>query len=86
MELRADPAGLAPERLLVFELTADVQNFARAAANIPGLEFIGAQDLESDEEDKSPSLYLMIPDALALRQMISMWNCRRWDVECCSLM
>jgi hypothetical protein len=44
LELRADPTGLAPERLLVFELTADVQNFARAAAHIPGLEC--AEDLE----------------------------------------
>src|SRR6266849_5566998 len=43
LELRADPAGLAPERLLVFELTADVQNFARAAANISGLEFIDVE-------------------------------------------
>ena len=74
MELRADPAGLAPERLLVFELTADVQNFARAAANVPGLEFIDAEDLEGDVEDKSPSLYLMIPDAVALQQMVNLWN------------
>jgi Subtilase family len=74
LELRADPAGLAPERLLVFELTADVQNFARAAANVPGLEFIGAEDLQGDEEDTSPSLYLMIPDALALQQMVNLWN------------
>src|SRR5580700_11406304 len=59
LELRADPTGLAPERLLVFELTADVQNFARAAANVPGLEFIAAEDIEADEIDKSPSIYLM---------------------------
>jgi hypothetical protein len=74
LELRADPAGLAPERLLVFELTADVQNFARAAANVPGLEFIDAEDLEGDVHDKNPSLYLMIPDVVALRQMVSLWN------------
>jgi hypothetical protein len=74
LELRADPTGLAPERLLVFELTADVQNFVRAAANVPGLEFIAAEDLEGDEHDKNPSLYLMIPDVEALRQMVSLWN------------
>ena len=74
LELRADPAGLAPERVLVFELTGDVQNFARAAASIPGLEFIGAEDLEGDEEDKSPTLYLMIPDSAAFRQMVSLWD------------
>jgi hypothetical protein len=74
LELRADPAGLAPERLLVFELTADVQNFARAAANVPGLEFIDAEDLEGDVEDRSPSLYLMIPNAVALQQMVNLWD------------
>jgi hypothetical protein len=74
LELRADPAGLAPERLLVFELTGNVQNFARAAANVPGLEIIDTEDIEGDMEDKSPSLYLMIPDAIALRQMVSLWT------------
>jgi hypothetical protein len=74
LELRADPNGLAPERLLVFELTGDVANFARAAANVPGLEFIGAEEIEADEEDKNPVLYLLIPDATALRQMLSLWR------------
>src|SRR5689334_11692960 len=46
LELRADPNGLAPERLLVFELTGDVSNFSRAAARVPGLEFLGTEDLE----------------------------------------
>lgn len=74
MALRADPAGLAPERLLVFELTGDIQNFARVAQAVPGLEFIGADELDEDEEDKSPALYLMIPDALALRQLVRLWG------------
>jgi hypothetical protein len=69
LELRADPNGLAPERLLVFEA-----NFARAAANVPGLEFIGAEEIEADEEDKNPVLYLLIPDAAALRQTLSLWR------------
>ncbi len=73
MALRADPAGLAPERLLVFELTGDIQNFARAAQNVPGLEFIGADELDGDAEDEAPALYLMIPDALALRQLVRLW-------------
>jgi hypothetical protein len=74
LQLRADPAGLAPERLLVFDLTGDVQNFARAAAAVSGLEFVGAEELEGDTEDKNPSLYLMIPDAAALREMVGLWN------------
>ena len=45
---------MAPERLLVFELTGDVANFVRAAALVPGLEFVGAEDLDEDEEDRIP--------------------------------
>ncbi len=74
LELRADAAGLAPERLLVFELTSDVQYFARAAAQVPGLEFVGAEEFDGDEVDKSPTLYLMIPDSTALGQMVGLWN------------
>jgi hypothetical protein len=76
LELRADPSGMAPERLLVFELTGDIANFARAATRVPGLEFLGAEDLEGDEHDKTPVLYLLIPDAAALRQLLSLW--RTW--------
>jgi hypothetical protein len=74
LELRADPNGMAPERLLVFELTGDVANFARAASRVPGLEFLGAEDLEADDDDKNPVLYLLIPDAAALRQLLSLWR------------
>jgi hypothetical protein len=74
LELRSDPSGLAPERLLVFELTGDVANFSRAAAKVPGLEFIGAEEIEADDDDKNPVLYLLIPDAAALRQMLSLWR------------
>jgi len=77
LQLRADAAGLAPERLLVFELTGDVQNFARAAARVPGLEFLGADSLDGDEADDAPVLYLMIPDGAALRQLVSLWE--RWQ-------
>lgn len=76
LELRNDPNGMAPERLLVFELTGDVAGFTRAAAGVPGLEFVGAEDVEPDETDKNPVLYLFIPDAAALRQMLSLW--RNW--------
>ena len=58
----------------MFDLTGDVQNFARAAANVPGLEFITAEDIEGDETDKNPSIYLMIPDSAAFRQVIGLWN------------
>jgi hypothetical protein len=31
------------------------------------LEFIGAEEIEADDNDKNPVLYLLIPDAAALR-------------------
>jgi hypothetical protein len=71
---------MAPERLLVFELTSGVANFARAAAAVPGLEFVGAEDVEPDETDKTPVLYLLIPDAAALRQLLTLW--RDWLSNC----
>ena len=52
LELRGDPNGMAPERLLVFELTGDASNFARAATRVPGLEFLGAEDLDPDDDDE----------------------------------
>lgn len=77
LELRRDPNGMAPERLLVFELTGDISGFSRAAAGVPGLEFVGAEEEEADEFDKSPVLYLLIPDAAALRQVLTLW--RDWQ-------
>lgn len=74
LQLRADPAGLAPERLLVFDLTGDVGNFLTAAAKVPGLEFVGADELEPEGSDRDPALYLMIPDARALTQMVGLWR------------
>lgn len=76
LELRADPAGLAPERLLVFEVRGAISAFAAAIRNVSGLELIDEEDLESDEEDKAPTAYLMVPDVRALREIERLWD--RW--------
>ncbi len=76
LELRADPAGLAPERLLVFEVRGSISAFAAAVRNVPGLELIDEEELEADEEDKAPVAYLMVPDVRALRDLESLR--RRW--------
>ncbi|MGH6736759.1 MAG: hypothetical protein ACRECX_11895 [Methyloceanibacter sp.] len=76
MELVSDPAGIAPERLLVFEVKGSIQNFIRAASRIQGLEFIGEEELEAEEEDSEPVLYLMVPNSGALTQILSLWA--RW--------
>ncbi|MCM5557411.1 S8 family serine peptidase [Pleomorphomonas sp. JP5] len=75
LELRADPAALAPERLLVFEVRGSIASFAKAVARLSGLELIDEEELPSDE-DKAPVAYLLVPDMRALRQIESLW--RHW--------
>ena len=77
MALRADPAGLAPERLLVFEVRGSINNFATAVQNVAGLELIDEEELVGDEGDKQPFAYLLVPDMAALRNLESLW--RRWQ-------
>ena len=81
LQLKADPAGIAPERLVVFELTADVSGFMRAAARVPGLEFVGADELEAQGGDRDPALYLMIPDSRALTQIPKRPACQTFQSE-----
>jgi hypothetical protein len=76
VELKADPTGLAPERLLVFEVRGSIAAFAAAVRNVPGLELIDEEELQADEEDKAPVAYLMVPDLRALRDLEGLW--RRW--------
>jgi hypothetical protein len=76
LELKSDPSALAPERLLVFELRGTVSSFMSAVRNVQGLEFIDEEELETDEHDKNPALYLLVPDARALNEIASLW--RRW--------
>lgn len=75
LELRADPAALAPERLLVFEVRGSIAAFARAVSRVPGLELIDEEELPGDE-DVAPLAYLLVPDVRALRQIESLW--RTW--------
>ena len=80
LSLRADPSGLAPERLLVFELRGDVARFASAVSKMAGhLEFIDEEALAQDGSDKDPVAYLLVPDMTALQQIESLW--RRWQAE-----
>jgi hypothetical protein len=77
LSLRADPTALAPERLLVFELRGAVDAFRNAVKNVPGLDLLDEEALESDEADKAPVAYLLVPDARALKEIESLW--RRWQ-------
>src|ERR1700761_6703383 len=76
VELRSDPAALAPERLLVFEVRGAISQFAAAIRRVPGLELVDEEELDGDV-DKAPMAYLLLPDVQALRQLESLW--RRWQ-------
>ncbi|MGN6422546.1 MAG: S8 family peptidase [Asticcacaulis sp.] len=60
----------------MFELTGSVLKFEQAVRLVPGLEFLGAEDLDPDELDKSPAMYLMVPSEGALRNLVTLW--RNW--------
>lgn len=74
LQLRADANSLAPERLLVFEVTGSVQNFAKAVARIDGLEFAGEEELAGDDLDTNPEFYLLVPQLGALQEIVSLWE------------
>jgi hypothetical protein len=76
LELRGDATALAPERLLVFEVRGSIANFAAAIRPVQGLELVDEEELGPDE-DKNPVAYLLLPDARALRELLSLW--RRWQ-------
>lgn len=74
LELRANATSLAPERLLVFEVTGSVANFSKAVSRIDGLEFAGEEELERDEHDPSPEFYLLVPQLGALKEIVRLWE------------
>lgn len=46
LHLRDDPTGLAPDRVIVFEIGGTVENFIKAAARVQGLEFMTEYETE----------------------------------------
>ena len=69
-----DPTALAPERLLVFEVTGQIADFWKAVAKIDGLTFAGEEQVAADEDDENPEFYLLVPDEAALKQIIALWE------------
>lgn len=76
MVLKADPAALAPERLLVFELQRSLPDFAEALNGIDGLSLVDEDEADPDD-GLIPHLYLLVPDMQALKEIESLW--RRWQ-------
>lgn len=84
MALREDPASIAPERAIVFEVEGSLDDFYAQAKAI-GLDYLGdfEDDLPPSEDffDKkkpgktlSARVYLAMPDTQALQELLSLWN------------
>ncbi|MBX5455046.1 MAG: S8 family peptidase [Acidobacteriia bacterium] len=84
LELRNDPASIAPERAIVFELAGTLKDFHAQARSI-GLEYLG--DFEDDitpsedfHDQKKPDkaitgrIYLAMPDVRALQDLLNLWK------------
>lgn len=79
-------AGIEPERVIVFETFTSVENVARAAAQIPGLEWLAEKDLAEAEpefgfqEEGEPTnpiprrLYALMSSQQAMQQLIGLWT------------
>ena len=77
--MRDDPAALAPETLLVFELQSALITFADAVKLVPGLELLAEDDTEFGDADLEDSdtqdyYYLVVPDQIAITQLLSLWE------------
>ncbi len=83
-----DPTALLPETLLVFTVSGEIQDLAKALKAVPGLELIGEDleeeiaesdgEIDEDEDDESENfLYLMLPNQAALAEIERLW--RRWN-------
>ena len=85
IQLRQDPAGIAPERALVFETATDIQDFVKVAT-AAGIEVLAAVDLDETEDFPEgfspggkkttimPVLYATIPTLESLRQIMMHWR------------
>jgi hypothetical protein len=84
LSFRDDPASIAPERAIVFEVAGSLPDFYRQAKDL-GLEYLG--DFEEEfppTEDFHISgdsqrilgarIYLAMPDVQALQQLLSLWR------------
>jgi hypothetical protein len=52
ISLRNDPASIAPERALVFEIAGSIGDFYAAVQQIPGLEYLGDEELDFDADEQ----------------------------------
>ncbi len=51
ISLRNDPTSIAPERALVFEIAGSIADFYTAVRQLPGLEYLGDEELDFDADE-----------------------------------
>ena len=84
LDLRNDPASIAPERAIVFEVAGSLNDFYEQARGL-GLEYLGdfedefaaSDDFYIREHAGKPvggRIYLAMPDVQALRELLSLWR------------
>jgi hypothetical protein len=84
LNLRDDPASIAPERAIVFEVAGSVDDFYAQARSL-GLEYLGDfedefaptddfHDKKRREKQVSGRIYLAMPDVQALQELLSLWR------------
>jgi hypothetical protein len=84
LALRDDPGSIAPERAIVFEVEGSLEDFY-SQVNALGLEYLGdfeseippSDDFRSEKHPERPlasRVYLAMPDARALRELLGLWN------------
>jgi len=85
IELRNDPAGIAPERALVFVTACGIQDFARVARNV-GMEVISELDLDNTDDfpdgfepagegaSLTPALYTTMPTIQSFDSLLAFWR------------
>ena len=84
LSLRDDPASIAPERAIVFEVAGSLKDFYAQARDL-GLEYLGdfedefapTEDFYDRDHAGEPiggRIYLAMPDVQALRELLSLWR------------
>ena len=84
LELRNDPASIAPERAIVFEVAGQLKDFYEQARTL-GFDYLGdfEDEIEPSEDfydrDKPQKtiarrIYFAMPDVQALRELLSLWE------------
>jgi hypothetical protein len=82
--LRSDPASIAPERAIVFEVAGSLADFYAQAQRL-GLEYLAEEEIELEPDDffkradkpEKPfigRLYLAMPDLRALQELVRLWQ------------